>query len=247
MMKIALAQVAPVALDVTANLRSAERTVATAADRGAALTVFPELSVTGYELDGIARTPGAWLSADDARLDGLRALCAATRTAAVLGAAWRDSEHTPRLAAVIVGSDGAVHASAKQYLHGSEHDVFVAGTPAPPFTVAGWRVAVATCFDVAHPAHAAAAAAERAELYLGSSLYGVGEDRRIDLHFGARAMDHRMYAALANHAGASGGYVSCGGSGVWAPTGAVVDQITGNAEALLVVALDRGELARFRR
>jgi predicted amidohydrolase len=246
MMRIALAQTEPVAMNVEANLRAAERTLAMAADRGAELTVFPELSLTGYELDGIARTPAAWLAAGDPRLDGVRKLCAATRTAAVLGGPWRDGGGAPRLAAIVIGTDGGVHASGKQYLHGREVELFVADRPAPPFVVGGWRVAVAVCFDVAHPAHAVEAAAQRADLYVGSSLYEAGQERRSDLHFGARAMDHRMFAALANYAGTSGGWVSCGGSGVWSPSGDVVDRVSGSDETLLVVALDRAELERFR-
>jgi predicted amidohydrolase len=246
-MRLALAQSTPIPVDIVANLETAERTIAVAADRGAELTAFPELSLTGYELRGIAETPAVWLSAGDPRLDGVRRICAATRTAAILGAPWHDRERQPRLAAIIVTADGDVHASGKQYLHGQlESELFVADRPAPPFVVGGWRVAVAVCFDAAHPAHAAEAAAASSDLYVGSALYEAGQERRSDLHFGARAMDHRMFAALANYAGASGGYTSCGGSGVWSPTGDVLRRAPGNDQALLIVDLDRGELDRFR-
>jgi predicted amidohydrolase len=246
-MRIALAQITPVPVDLEANARAAERTIAMAADRGAELTAFPELSLTGYELDGIVRTPDAWLRPDDARLDGIRKICTATRTAAILGAPWRDADAQPRLAAIIITPDGEWHASPKQYLHGRESDVFVGSSPAPGFMVGDWRVAVGVCFDVAHPAHAAAAAAEGADLYVGSALYDRAEARRSDLHFGSRAMDHRMFAALANYAGTSGGHVSLGGSGAWRPNGEVLQRVTGNDEALLVVELDRAELAAYRR
>ncbi len=112
----------------------------------------------------------------------------------------------------------------------------------------GWRVAVAICFDMAQPAHAMAAAEQRTDLYVGSALYTTGEERRCDLHFGARAMDHRMFAALANYAGTSGGLISCGGSGVWRPSGEVLGRAGGGErEELLVIELDRGELEAFRR
>jgi len=246
-MRIALAQIAPVPVDIVANLRAAEHTIASAADRGAELTAFPELSLTGYELDGIAAAPDAWLVSHDARLDGVRKLCQTTRTAAILGAPWRDADHQPRLAAIIVTPDGGFHPSCKQHLHGREREMFVGGWPASPFAVGGWRVAVAVCFDVAHPGHAAAAASEGADLYVGSSLYDRGEQRRSDLHFGSRAMDHRMFTALANYAGTSGGHVSLGGSGAWRPNGEVLRRVDGNDDALVVVDLDRAELEAFRR
>jgi len=244
--RIALAQIAPAFIDVEANVRAAVRAIATAADRGAELTAFPELSLTGYELDAIADTPSAWLSARDPRLDGVRRICAATRTAAILGAPWQDHEGRPRLAAIIVNPDGDVHASGKQYLHGPESTLFVADEPAPPFVVGGWRVAVAVCFDAAHPAHAAQAAAQGADLYIGSALYEVGQERRSDLHYGARAMDNRMFAAMVNYAGESGGYTSCGQSGAWSPTGDVLRRAPGSEETLLMVDFERSELEQFR-
>jgi predicted amidohydrolase len=247
-MRLALAQIAPHPLDVAANLRASERRIADAASQGAALVAFPELSLTSYELAGIAATPACWLRAGDARLEGVRRACQEHRVTAVLGAPWQvEGEARPRIAAVLVHADGSVGFSSKEYVHGSERHVFLAGPPAPAFEVAGWRVAVAICFDMAHPAHAMAAAAQRIDLYLGSALYTREEERRCDLHFGARAMDHRVFAALANYAGTSGGLASCGGSGVWRPTGEVLQRAGGGeVEALLVLELDRRELDAFR-
>lgn len=247
-MKLALVQHAPVPLDVEANLRASAQRIEETAQLGAQLVVFPELWLTGYELEKIAATPACWLGAEDARLDGVRRACREAGVTAILGGPWRASEEKPRLAAILVHGDGRLGFSSKQYLHGREHDVFSAGAPAPPFEVAGWRVAVAICFDMAQPAHAMAAAEQRTDLYVGSALYTTGEERRCDLHFGARAMDHRMFAALANYAGTSGGLISCGGSGVWRPSGEVLGRAGGGErEELLVIELDRGELEAFRR
>jgi predicted amidohydrolase len=101
---------------------------------------------------------------------------------------------------------------------------------------------VAVCFDAAHPAHAAAAAAAGADLYLGSALYAEDQARRSDLRFGARAMDHRMFTARASDAGSSGRYTSCGGSGAWHPTGDVICRAPRGEETTFVVDLERREL-----
>ncbi|MFI5302576.1 MAG: carbon-nitrogen hydrolase family protein, partial [Polyangiales bacterium] len=117
---------------------------------------------------------------------------------------------------------------------------------AAPFEVRGWRVAVGICFDVAHPRHAEAAALAGADLYVASSLYWSGEERRVDLHLGARAMDHRMFTALANYAGTTGGFVSCGGSGAWKPNGEPLLRADGAVETTVIVDLDPAELRRYR-
>lgn len=250
-MRIALAQHAPSPADLEANLRRARQLLTDAAERGAQLFVLPELWLTGYELEAIRATPALWLSPDDARLDELRRTCQDTGATAILGAPWRSApdeggDARPLLAAQILHPDGSAHVSAKWHLHGREREVFRAAPPAPPFELHGWRVAVAICFDVANPPHAAAAAAAGADLYVGSALYDTTEVRRSDLHFGARAMDHRMFSALANYAGTSGGLVSCGRSGVWRPSGEVLCR-AGTEEITVLADLDRAEVEAYRR
>ena len=50
-MRVALAQIDSVLGDTEENLRRAKEVVAQAKDRGADLTVFPELSLSGYALE----------------------------------------------------------------------------------------------------------------------------------------------------------------------------------------------------
>lgn len=246
-LRIAVAQSLSVPGDVAANVRAATRTIAAAHDGGADLVVFPELSLTGYELGSLAISTDPWLTSGDARLVPLRRACAVARVAAVVGAPLFTAENRPRLAALVIDAAGEVGTTCKQHLHGAEGTLFEAAEPAPPFELEGWRVAVAICFDAAHPRHAEAAAAQGADLYLVSAFYGVGDERRADLHLGARAMDHRMFSALANHACTTGGYVSCGGSGVWGPTGDPLCRASSSGETLLLAELDPAGLAQFRK
>lgn len=246
-MRIALAQQLPIPVDVEANARASEALIHRAAEGGAKLIAFPELWLTGYELAAIAADPRLWLTEADPRLDGIRRACTAAKVTAILGGPWKIPDAAlPLLAAIIVHPDGSIHTSAKLHLHGKEREVFHAAPASPPFLLDGWRVSIAICFDVANPPHAAAAAALGTDLYLGSALYTVGEERRSDLHFGARAMDHRMFSALANYAaGASGGLLSCGLSGVWRPDGEILCRASAE-ETLLFADLDHAVLEAYR-
>ena len=67
--RIALAQVAPRLGDLDANLEIASNAVRRAATEGAALTVLPELALTGYLLQDLV--PDVAIRADDDRLAGL--------------------------------------------------------------------------------------------------------------------------------------------------------------------------------
>jgi predicted amidohydrolase len=245
-LRLALAQTSSLPGDVEANARTAARLVAEAASRGAQLVVFPELFMTGYELRLLEARPGAWLEAGDARLDPVRRACEAHGMTVVLGAALRTSTGERKIAAPVIGPRGDVALSLKEHVHSSEAAVFGAGSPCAPFEVQGWRVAIGICFDASKPSHAERAARDGADLYVASSFYWEGEERRLDLHMGARAMDNRVFTGLANHAGMTGGVASCGLSGAWGPSGEVLTRAEGAEEALVVVELDARELRRYR-
>ncbi|MFC7646268.1 nitrilase-related carbon-nitrogen hydrolase [Streptosporangium lutulentum] len=93
--------------------------------------------------------------------------------------------------------------------------------------------------------HAEDAARRGADVYAGSVLYTLAETRRLDLHFAARAMDHRMFAVAANYAGTGPGWVSCGGSGAWHPDGTRLTQAA-TGPGLFTASLSRGELQALR-
>jgi predicted amidohydrolase len=245
-LRVALAQSSPAPGDIDANVLAAAAIVTRAAECGARLVVFPELFLTGYELAHLQATPNAWLSESDARLDPVRRACASSGVTAIVGAPVLTKDGDRVIAAPIVGPHGDIAISTKEHVHGSESSVFRTGAQCSPFDVDGWRISVGICFDVAHPAHAERAAKSGADLYVASSLYWQGEERRVDLHFGARAMDNRIFTALANYAGTTGGHVSCGGSGAWAPSGDVVVRTNGASEAFVVASLDSAELERYR-
>lgn len=245
-LRLALAQFSPTPCEVETNARAAVAIVRDAADRGAHLVVFPELFLTGYELPFLAATPGAWLAIGDARLDAVRRECADRGVTVVLGAAAHAHGGGRVIAAPVIGPHGDMATSFKEHLHGSETALFRAGVPCLPFEVHGWRVAIGICFDASRPSHAEHAARDGADLYVVSALYMKGEERRADLHLGARAMDNRVFTALANYAGTSGGFVSCGLSGAWSPTGDVRER-AGTDEGLVLVDLDPAELSRYRQ
>lgn len=216
---VAAVQTAPVPGQVDRNASMAAVTARHAAELGARLIVFPELSLTGYDLS-LLRQESCWLIPDDRRLTPLRNEALRAGTTIIVGAAYRDHTGIPRITSVAVTPDGGLSTVHKRHLHGEENDHFIPGTDELTIIdVEGWKIGPAVCFDAAVPAHAAALANAGAEVYAVSALYTKGQERRLDLHLGARAMDHRMYTILANLAGTGPDWQSCGGSGTWSPNG----------------------------
>jgi predicted amidohydrolase len=221
---------------IAANLAEHIRLIEDADSHGSRLVIFPELSLTGYALEPLA-DPGQWLTAADSRLDGIHEICRRTGITAVVGAPYREPDGTRRLASLAVHPSGSVDCSFKVWLHGAEAEWFTPGEQAAVLAVDGWRVALAICFDAAHPAHAGAAAAEGADVYAVSGLYTAAEGQRLDLHFGARAMDHRMFSVLANLGGSTPLGPSAGKSGFWGPDGLVLRQAAGTGTEVLTATL----------
>jgi predicted amidohydrolase len=208
---IAAAQPRCVARDVAANAR--EHAAAVRAAR-ARVVVFPELSLTGYELDADAVAP------DDPRLVPLVEACAETGTLALAGAPVA-GRHIGVLA---VDGDGASVAYRKLHLGGAEPGHFEPGPGPVALEVAGRRLGLAVCKDTGVPEHAAATAALGADAYLAGVLERA-EDAGVQPQRARRiAADHGVWVVIASFAGATGGGFdrTAGGSAIWDPAGAVV-------------------------
>src|SRR5689334_11519889 len=101
---LAAAQTRPIRGEVDANVREHIALTKLAAEAGALVVAFPELSLTGYELDlGAALA----FSEGDARLDPLRDAARSSGVTLIVGAPVR---HNGRLfiGALILGAEGGV-------------------------------------------------------------------------------------------------------------------------------------------
>ncbi|HEY0468441.1 MAG TPA: carbon-nitrogen hydrolase family protein [Polyangiaceae bacterium] len=103
---IAAAQTTPLRGDVSANLAEHAQLIGRAAARGVQLLVFPELSLTGYELD---LAPELAFSEADARLDSLRELALSQAMTLIVGAPIRLAEglHIGASSMFVIPSDFA--------------------------------------------------------------------------------------------------------------------------------------------
>lgn len=202
--------------DVAANVREHALAIERA---GARLVVFPELSLTGYDLGAPSQ------AVDDERLRPLVEACRAADTVALVGAPISDGDGRDRIATLAVTGDGVTVAYRKIWLHGAELDRFSPGEKPVVVTVDGWRLGLAICYDAAVPQHAADTAALGIDAYVASTLYGPGSEARRDGHMHERAAAHGIWVVLATAAGPSGSYPqTSGGSGIWGPNGELVAQ-----------------------
>ncbi|MBT2455806.1 carbon-nitrogen hydrolase family protein [Streptomyces sp. ISL-86] len=220
-MKIAAAQMTCEPTDIAVNVARAAALACEARRQGAELVVFPEFTLTGYELEALAGDPGLWVAdADDPRLDPVRSAGIAT----AVNVALRTEGSLPRIATLVYGADGAhVTTYAKQHLYGHERGPFAAGGADGRFELGGIRFSLGVCYDNHFPGLTGRGAADGCRVHLASSLYGTGDGihERATVYPGIAERDG-MYVVLANHVGPSGPWTGCGRAAVWAPGGALL-------------------------
>ena len=250
--RLAAAQTIPVRGDVDANIEEHIRLVHVAAEADANVVVFPELSLTGYELDLADELA---FSESDQRLDPLVKLATSHSMTLIVGAPIR-VESRLYIGAFILTSDGAIDLYTKQYLGAfapsdnpgglvppAEATVFHPGDRNPLVTIGGAPAAIAVCADVSRPEHAAAAAARGAKTYL-ASMFVIPSDLEKDLtRLRSYAERHSMAVVFSNYGGPSGGLPSGGRSAVWSAQAVVRLAPTGSALAVAIES-DAGWSAR---
>ncbi|MFE9424621.1 carbon-nitrogen hydrolase family protein [Kitasatospora sp. NPDC006697] len=248
-LRIAAAQCSVVPGDVDANAARAAGLIRQAAAEGVRLVVFAEKFLTGYEPELIVSDPARYTVAEnDPRLAPIAAACRETGTAAVVGAASSAVPGELRVSVLVFGADGTVLTRYdKQHLFTSEKGIYSPGEAGCTLELDGWRLGLAICYDTGFPEHARDAALDGCHAYLASALFGTGHGRvQRAVWFPARALDNTCYTLLANHIGATGGWDTCGGSGVWAPDGTLLIE-AGQADGTLAVAeLDPAVLRAVR-
>jgi predicted amidohydrolase len=220
--------------DVAANARTHAAMVATIPSR---VVVFPELSLTGYELEAEA------IATDDPRLAPIVMACAITGSIALVGAPVRGHGRDLHIGMLAIDGDGARVAYRKMYLHGLEADRFRPGDRSAVLEVDGWRLGLAICRDTAVPEHAANTARAGIDIYVGAILEPSQPADVVAERARRVAVDHGVWVAFASFAGGTGGgYAStAGGSGIWDPGGHEAARASAAEGSVAVATLERVE------
>jgi predicted amidohydrolase len=216
-LSIAVAQPLCVPYDVATNAVTHAAVVTSA---GARVVLFPELSLTGYELAAPAVTER------DPRLLPLAEACEAAGVLALAGAPVPGEAGRPHIATLAIDRTGITVAYRKIWLGRSEAVRFAPGDKPAVLDVDGWRLGLAICKDTSVLQHQSDTAALGIDVYAAATLMLPDEAATQDARARAIAAKHQVWVAVASFAGsAGGGYTqSAGRSGIWAPSADLVAQ-----------------------
>ena len=238
---IAVAQPPCVTGDLTANAEAHALTVLAARAR---LVVFPELSLTGYDLSA------QLVAVDDPALEAIVDACKTMNTIALVGAPTSDGvvgaptaetgSGGRAISILLVDADGARVVYRKQHLGAEEAEHFTPGPRPVVLELDGWRVGLGVCRDTGVGDHVKELANSGIDLYVAGLVdhpddIGVQRERAATI-----ATTCGAYVGFASFAGpTAGGYdETAGRSAIFGRSGAVLAETSrmpgGIARTLLV-------------
>jgi predicted amidohydrolase len=232
-MKICVVQTRPVKGDVAQNVAAQEQFVALAANSGAQMVVFPELSLTGYEPTLAAELA---MEVGDERLDGFQALSDGRGVTIGVGVPTTSGAGVS-ISMVLFQPQQARRLYSKKYLHADEEPFFVAGESFPVLQTAVSPLALAICYELSIPEHAETAHRHGAGVYVASvskSADGVVKagQRLVEI-----ARQYGMPVLMANNVGPSDNFVGGGKTAVWNPSGHLLAQLDDDKEGFIIYDL----------
>lgn len=237
------AQTIPARGDVDTNVERHLELVRAVSNEGLHVLVFPELSLTGYELD---LADDLAFAEHDRRLAPLAEAAAAFSIVLVVGAPVRIG-NALHIGAFILHPNGALELHTKHELGAfspevspdgivppPEHEIFVPGTIRPLLRFGGHAAAIGVCAESLKERHAADASRRGATTYL-TSHFGIpldGEFRAAILR--EHAVKHSMAVVFSNYGGPTGGLTAGGKSAIWSERGELLAQLGATGAGVVI-------------
>jgi len=205
---LAVAQPSCLPYDVSANAASHAETVRSARAR---VVVFPELSLTGYQLDAPT------LEVDDPRFSPIVEACAHSGSTALVGAPVAGHNGRANIAMLAIDGDGVTVAYRKVWVSTEESGRFSPGPGPAVLEIDGWSLGLAICRDTGIAQHWADTAALGMDIYVGATLMTADERAEQENRAQRIGAQHGVWVAFASFAGPTGsGYDNtAGSSSIW--------------------------------
>lgn len=231
-MILAAAQTKPKRGNIASNLLNHYQLIELAAQNGAQLIAFPEMSITGYERENALEMAFA---EDDYRIDHLKDLATDNNITIIAGAPIL-IENQLFIGEFIIAPNDSVSIYTKQFLHEGEDELFQSSFDNNPIiTIENQNIAFAICADIDNPKHPENAKRNNADIYIASIFFspnGIPNAYRNLQHY---AEKHKINVLMSNFSGESWGSPSAGQSAFWNQNGELIGQMNESDSGLLLV------------
>jgi predicted amidohydrolase len=233
-LRISAVQTKPIPGDIPSNIDSHLRLLYLAISHQADLVVFPELSLTGYEptlAADLATAP------NDNRFSCFQKASIASNITIGLGVPTKNAPH-PCISMILFRPDGTRWVYSKRHLHPDEQRYFTSGDNLVGLTVKQTRIALAICYEISVPGHAAKTLANGATIYLASVAKTATGVQQASTTLSSTARTYGVPVLMANCVGPADGGFCRGTTSAWDDKGALTACLNTSDEGMVLLDTD---------
>jgi predicted amidohydrolase len=224
--------------DIRRNIERHKRLIDTAVTHQSDTIIFPELSLTGYEpklAKALATHPG------DGRFDDFQTISNAKQITIGVGVPTKH-EAGICISMVIFRPYQPRQTYSKKHLHPDEEPFFVSGQSFLGSIGDKSNIALAICYELSVPEHAANANQSGAEIYIASVAKTANGVDKAATRLAEIARQYAMNVLMSNCVGSCDGAECAGKSSVWQDKGVLIGQLDDKEEGILVFDTDTKEV-----
>ncbi len=231
------------------NLDKTAFHVSQAAEAGAEIICFPELSITGYTLEDPMRVYGEEKS--ESAVEEIVDMARSAGVIIIAGLVERSLEDKPHISQIVAGPRGLVGVYRKTHLSPPEAEKYQAGQEMPVYSSQEVTFGVQLCYESHFPEISTVMALKGAEILFlpHASPRGTPAEKLASWlrHMPGRAFDNALYVVACNQVAEKGENLSFPGVALAiGPDGRVQESYTGDRERVMLVELKAGLLEEVR-
>lgn len=240
-MKLCIVQSDIVWENKPANRSRCRTAMETAAEQGAQLVVFPELSLTGFTMNSVLAEPP-----DGNTVQYFNDISRELGIAAAFGfACEHDGIITNRLCIADSGKISAEYDKIHPFSYGGECSVYSAGNRLAAAEVRGEAVGLTICYDLRFP-ELYQALSRSCSLVIAIANWPDKRSEHWKALLKARAIENQCYIAGCNRCGYGGGLGYSGDSAVYSPSGELICAAEPYKEQLIFAEVNREKCAEVQ-
>lgn len=245
---VAAAQFDPHLGDVAYNVARMQSLLNEAARAGAALTVFPECAVTGYNFATLDDARAIAEPLDGPSLAALAQSCRAEGVHCIVGTLRLGDGGAVYNTAVLIGPGGVIGAYDKAHLPLCGVDKYAAhgDTGFRVFDTPLGRIGMLICYDLRFPEAARALALRGADIIALPTNWPSGAETAPEFMARARAFENRVFVIACNRVGDERGATYIGRSCIVAPSGRHLADAAPVGEQIISASIAMADARRKR-
>ncbi|BBN81056.1 carbon-nitrogen hydrolase family protein [Pseudoalteromonas sp. A25] len=206
---LALAQIKAHDRNIPKSIETHIQALVTASTLNAKVVVFPEMSLTGYDLAYAAQHP--FKGVDDTRLRPLLNMVKKLAITAIVGCVLKQQDKL-YIAALILCPQGKNSIYLKQNLHDGEAAYVSSGTKPISHNVEGLKFSFGICADFYQPEQLLSESASNPDILILAVLISqLGFAKDIEI---LKNISKSVPLAFVNYTGTTGGWNACGTSSI---------------------------------